>query len=162
MALDDLGIIRVLWKLFSPCKIVLRCSPFPIIDVGVTTRNLVDQDVPGELGSNTPYFPVGALLQYRRRTRQLYEEFMIRGSCGGGGGRARSDSCPEFLRKVQSRRGSECRCLRPGRRLRSTPCLPQWLTGLAYQWPCGDTPRFVPRCRSPLLLSNDPEAIWPL
>lgn len=61
-ALDDLGIVCVFWKLLSPCQIVLRCPPLPIIDVGVTTRNLVNQDVPGELSSNTPYFPVGAFL----------------------------------------------------------------------------------------------------
>lgn len=80
--LDHLGIIRVFWEIFSPCQVVLRCPPLPIIDVGVTTRNLVDQDIPGELSSNTPNFPIGAFLQYRRRNCQPGEEFMTRGSRG--------------------------------------------------------------------------------
>lgn len=72
-ALDHLGIICVFWEVLSPCQVVLRCPPLPVIDVGVATRNLVNQDIPGELSSNTPDFPIGAFLQHRGRNRQLVE-----------------------------------------------------------------------------------------
>lgn len=90
--LDHLGIIRVFWELFSPCQVVLWCPPLPIIDVGVTSRNLVDQDIPGELSSNTPDLPIGAFLQYHSRARQLCEELMMRG-CRG------AVAVPEILTK---------------------------------------------------------------
>jgi hypothetical protein len=120
MALKHLRLVRVPGELLAPGKIVLRSLPLSIVDKSVSSRDLVEQDVPRDLGRNSRYVPARGFLRLVKS--------LIRISLA---------SKRVFLHKVRSLHGRRCLGPRLAECRQSSPCRARKPTEPTFQMPHG-------------------------